>query len=397
MILKPLKWLVRMMYTLPILMVSMLGLASSARAEVQGVTDSEIVLGSHLDLSGPAASLGTAFRDGLIFASEEVNAGGGIHGRKIRLIVEDSNYDPKKAILATQKLLSQDKVFAVMLTLGAAHSTASMPLVLERGIPFLFPASTAESTYAPFHPLKFAFTTPAGDQARAAVKYAYEKLGKRRFGILYQDDDTGLSALKAVEDQMKVHGIALIERTSFKRGEIDFSSQIGRMKSANVDVVMIAANVRETASAEIEAKKQSWSVDMIGNQGASTNATIKLGGPAVDGLYVTTQFMSATQEMTPALSSIMDRYKARFGRNMEDGVGYAYTAMMLFAEGARNAGKNLTPQTLSAGLEKVKNFKTVFEAPSISYAPHDHSPPKATIIIQVKNGKFAQVTGPITY
>ncbi|MDO8595975.1 MAG: ABC transporter substrate-binding protein, partial [Sulfuricaulis sp.] len=72
---------------------------------VQGVTDTEILLGSHVDLSGPIASVGVPVRDGLLFAAAEVNAAGGIHGRKLRILVEDNGYDPKKAVLVTQKLL----------------------------------------------------------------------------------------------------------------------------------------------------------------------------------------------------------------------------------------------------------------------------------------------------
>ncbi len=371
--------------------------STNVQAQVQGVTDTEIVLGTHQDLSGPLAALGAPFRDGLILGAEEINAAGGIHGRKIRLIVEDNGYDPKKAILATQKLLVQDKVFAILSTLGSATSTASMPLALDRGVPFLFAGSASESSFLPYHPLKFALTAPYAWQTRAGVKFAYETLGKRRFGILYQDDDTGLSAMRAVEEQLAVHKLALVERASFKRGDIDYSAQISRLKAANVDIVMIGGNIRETAAAEIEAKKQSWPVDMVAPSGASSLATIKLGGPAVEGLYATVQFLSSAQEPTPELQAVKDRYKARFGRELEDGVAQTFTTMMLFAEGAKNAGRNLTPQTLQQGLEKVKDFKTAFQATPISYGPDDHAPPRGTYIIRVQGGKFVTVVGPITY
>jgi len=372
-------------------------IAIPALAQVQGVTDTGILLGSHQDLSGPLTSLGVPFRDGLILAAEEINAAGGIHGRKVRVLVEDNGYDPKKAILAAQKLLTQDKVFAVIATLGTAPSSASMPLALDRGVPFLFPASAAESTYLPYHPLKFALTTPYAQQTRAGVKYAHEHLGKRRFGILYQDDDSGLSALRAVEEQLKVHGLSLVERTSYKRGETDYSAQIARLKAANVDIVMLMANTREAAAAVIEAKKQNWPVDMMAGSGASSSATIKLGGIATEGLYVTGQWLNEAQESTPALQAIKDRFKSRFGQDYVDGVNQTYVSMMLFAEGAKNAGRNLTPETLQKGLEQVKNFKTAFAAAPISYGPNDHAPPAGTFIIQVRGGKFVAVEGPVTY
>ncbi|MDO8703819.1 MAG: ABC transporter substrate-binding protein [Sulfuricaulis sp.] len=368
-------------------------LAGQALGQVQGVTDTEIVLGSHVDLSGPLSSMGAPFRDGMIFATEEINAGGGINGRKIRMQIEDNGYDPKKGILATQKLLTQDKVFAFVSTLGTAPSIASMPLALDRGIPFLFPGAASEATYVPHHPLKFAITSPFSVQWKAAVKYAYEVLGKRRFGILYQDDETGQSIIRAVDEQLKVHGLTLVEKTSHKRGEIDFASQVARLKVANVDIILLGTNVREVAGAAIEARKLNWPVDLIASSGASSLTTINLGGRAVEGLYVTTQFPNSAQEATPALIAIKERYKARFGYEYQDGVNQGYTAVMLFAEGAKNAGRNLTPQTLAQGLEKVKNFQNVFAGVPISYGPDNHLPPQSAIILKVKDGKFVMVSG----
>lgn len=203
-----------------------LGAGSAPAQGTQGVSDTEIVIGTHQDLSGPVAALGVPLRDGMLLAVDEINAAGGIHGRKLRLIVEDSGFDPKKAVLATQKMLTQDKVFAMVATLGSATTQASMPSVLERGVPLLFSGTPADFTYAPFHKLKFGLSSPYGEQVRAQVRWAVEKLGKKKFGILYQDDETGQNVLRATEEQLKVHGLALVERASYKRGAIDFSSQI---------------------------------------------------------------------------------------------------------------------------------------------------------------------------
>jgi len=368
------------------------------RAQVQGVADKEIVIGTHVDLSGPIVSTSVPVRDGMLFAVEDVNAAGGIHGRRLRLVVEDNGYDPKKAVLATQKLLTQDKVFAIVGTLGSPTSLASMPLAINRGLPFLFAGGASDSSYLPLHPLKFGLVTPYGEQTRAEVKFAHDTLGKRRFGVIYQDDDNGQAFLHAMEAQLKVHGLAVVAATNYKRGEIDFSAQAARLKAANVDAVMLGtAAARDTAGAVIELKKQGLSADILAGQGASTTTVLKLGGPPTEGLYATFQFLNSSQEMTPALRAVLDRFKARFGHEAEDGIALGYTTVMLFAEGAKNAGPTLTPQTLTRGLEKVKNFKTVFDGPPISYAADDHGAPRATIIMQVRGGKYVPVTGAVTY
>jgi branched-chain amino acid transport system substrate-binding protein len=370
--------------------------ALGAQAQTQGVTDTEIVLGSIQDISGPVASVGAPMRDGMILAVEQINSSGGIHGRKLRLQVEDSGYNPQKGVLAAQKLISQDKVFALVGVLGSGVVQATQPMALERSVPYLFPLASSDITYLPQSALKFAAYALSSEHMRAAVEYAHGKLSKRRFGILYQDDETGTASLKAVEEQLKLHGLSLLEKTSYKRGDTNFAAQISRLKAANVDIVVLATVVRETAAAAVEAKAQSWNVDMIVN-GGLINAVLALGGKAVEGLYGTTQYANSV-DSSPGYRAFAHRFKTRFGRDVADGANYAYASILLFAEGARNAGRNLTPQSLATGLEKIKKFESGFDTAPISFSATHHGPPREAIVMQVKEGKWVQLTGPtVTY
>jgi ABC-type branched-subunit amino acid transport system substrate-binding protein len=121
------------------------------------------------------------------------------------------------------------------------------------------------------------------------------------------------------------------------------------------------------------------------------------GGGAVERLSANFPFLNSAQPETPALRVALDRFKARFGNESGDGIAMGYMQVMLFAEGAKNAGRALTQQTLTQGLEKVKDFTTVFEEPPISYAPGNHAPPRTTIIMEVRGGKYVPVTGPVAY
>jgi len=382
--------------------VALLGIVVATTGPVQaqaaqGVTDTEIVIGSIQDISGPVASVGATMRDGMLLAVEEINAAGSINGRKLRLQIEDSGYDPRKGVLAAQKLLTQDKVFALLGVLGSGVVQATQPMTVDRGVPYLFPLASSDIAYLPHSPLKFAAYALSSEHMRAAVEYAYAKLNKRRFGILYQDDETGTASLRAVEEQLKVHGLSLLEKTSYKRGDTNFAAQIGRLKAANVDVVVLATVVRETAAAAVEAKTQGWKVDMIVN-GGLINAVIALGGTAVEGLYGTSQYLNVASETLPGYTAFAERFKARFGRDIAEGTNYGYTLVMLFAEGARNAGRNLTPQTLAQGLEQVKNFKTVFDTAPISYSADSHAPPREAHVMQIRDGKWVMLTGAtVTY
>ncbi|MEK8051478.1 ABC transporter substrate-binding protein [Ideonella sp. DXS22W] len=373
-------------------------LALAQGGPTQGVTDSEILLGTHQDLTGPIQALGSHLRDGMQLAVDDINAAGGVHGRKIRLQVEDNGFDPKKAVLATQKLVQRDKVFALVATLGSATTMASMNIALDANVPLLFAGTPADFTYTPYHRIKFGLAVPYGEQVRAGVKYAFDKLGKRKFGILYQDDETGLQVLRATEEQLKVHNLALVERTSYKRGDINFASQIGKLKAAGCDIVVLGTVIRETAGAMQEARRQGWNVDMLGNQASANSSVVKLGGDAMEGFYATSPaLLLSAMEPTPAITALLERFRKKYAKEPEDGMIFGYVSMMLFAEGARLAGKALTVDSMVAGLEKVKDWTTTLPMVPVTYGANDRLASRSAYMLQVKGGKFVAITPPITY
>ena len=121
-------------------------------AQSQGVTKDEILIGSIQDLSGPLAGFGKAVRLGMMLRVDEINEQGGIHGRKIKLVVEDSGYDPKRAVLAAQKLVNQDKIFAMVGHIGTAQNMAAMPIQFEKNVINFLPVTAAREMYEPLQP-----------------------------------------------------------------------------------------------------------------------------------------------------------------------------------------------------------------------------------------------------
>ena len=224
------------MYRLLRLLGLMLATASApAFAAPPGVSRDQIRVASLQDLSGPIAMLGAPIRDGMVMRFDEENQRGGVHGRQLRMSIEDSGYDPKKAVLATRKLLHQDGVFAFLGNLGTPVVMASMPLIVAAGRPHLFPFSPHAATYAPRHALKFQLFAPYQDYMSAAVRYLVKGQGYRRVGLLYQDDDYGLEVMKGVSNGLATLDRPLVEKTSYKRGATDFSSQIARLRAAECE------------------------------------------------------------------------------------------------------------------------------------------------------------------
>jgi branched-chain amino acid transport system substrate-binding protein len=123
----------------------------------QGVTKNEIVLGSIQDMSGPLASYSKPLVNGMRMHIDEINEAGGINGRKLKLIVEDSGYDPKKGVLGAQKLVQRDQVFAVVGTIGTAVNLAAMPVQFEKSVLNFLPLTAARQMYEPLSPYKWSF------------------------------------------------------------------------------------------------------------------------------------------------------------------------------------------------------------------------------------------------
>jgi ABC-type branched-subunit amino acid transport system substrate-binding protein len=364
--------------------------ASGLHAQTQGVTKTEVKVGTIQDLSGPLALYGKNIRNGLQMRLDEANEAGGVHGRKFRLLVEDSGYDPKKGSLAASKLVASEKVFAVVGTIGTPVMQATMPMILEKGVLHLFPLAAARESFEPLHPLKFAFFAPYYDAMRAAVKHMVRDKGYKRIGLMVQDDDFGNELAAGTEQGLKDIGMSAVERTTYKRGATDFASQIQRLRAANVDFIVLGTPLRETVGAMVEARKLGWNVDMMCSQASTTSVVARLGGKAVEGLYGTPQFPP-----NPANSQYqrwIEAYKKRFGPEFDTSAAAGYIAGDLFLRGVENAGPNLTAASFSAGMERVKTTRDFFETAGFEFSKSNHMGSRKVRMAQIRDGKWLEIS-----
>src|SRR6187455_3811126 len=237
---------------------------ATAQNSNQGVSKQEIVLGSIQDLSGPIAGFGKQVRLGMMLRVDEINEQGGVNGRKLKLLVEDSGYDPKKAVLAAQKLVNQDKIFIMIGHIGTAQNNAAMPVQFEKNVINFFPITAAREMYEPFHRLKYSFAATYFDQVRTAMPKLVKEKAAKKVCIMYQDDEFGLEVLRGGEAALKTMSMEFAEKTSYKRGATDFSSQVARMKSSGCDFVLLGTIIRETIGTIAEARKTGFAPTFLG-------------------------------------------------------------------------------------------------------------------------------------
>lgn len=220
--------------------------ANLALAQTQGISKNEIVIGTIQDLSGPIAAYGKQARNGIQMRVDEINEKGGLNGRKFKLVVEDNGYDPKKALLAAQKLVTNDEVFAILGHLGTAANMAAMPIQFEKNVINFFPLTGSREMFEPPEKLKMAFSPPYFDQMRIVVPRLVKEKSVKKVCVNYQDDEFGLEVLRGTEAGLKAAKMTLTEKTSYKRGATDFSSQVAKLKAAECDLVVLGTIIRGT-------------------------------------------------------------------------------------------------------------------------------------------------------
>jgi branched-chain amino acid transport system substrate-binding protein len=372
-----------------------LALASTlANAQQQGVSNTEITLGSIQDLSGPLAGFGKQARLGMMLAVDEINEQGGINGRKLKLIVEDSGYDPKKAVLAAQKLVNQDKIFIMLGHIGTAQNMAAMPVQFEKNVINFFPITAAREMYEPFHKLKYSFAATYFDQMRRAVPQLAKEKSAKKVCAIYQDDDFGLEVLRGAEAGLKAAGMDFTEKTSFKRGATDFSSQVAKMKSANCDMVVLGTIIRETIGTIGESRKTGFNPVFIGSSAAYTDLIHKLGGKAMDGLYATMTVQNPyTDEQSQPIRFWANKYKTKFNDDPTVFSVYGYNIVNTFMTVANKAGKNLTTDSFIKVMDTMTIAPDIFGSAQATFSPTKRLGSDASRLSQIQDGKW-KVVGP---
>ena len=213
-------------------------IAAGAMADTQrGVTDTEILVGTITDLSGVTAVQGVNNANAVRLAFDEVNEKGGINGRKIHYIVEDSQYQVPRAVQAMNKLLNSDGVFFTIEDGGTPMNNATFPMAIEKNVPKLLPLSAARSMYEPFNRLKFSQYSSYVDQMRAGVKYFVEQRGKKAVCAMYQDTDFGKDVLAGAQLQTEAMGMKIVATTAHKPTDTDFTAAVAKLREANCDLI----------------------------------------------------------------------------------------------------------------------------------------------------------------
>lgn len=381
---KSLKWLAAA--------TALIASASIGSAQTQGVTEDEIVIGSVNDLSGIFAAVGVPATKGANVVFDRVNEAGGIHGRKIRYVVEDNGYQMPRAMQGYNKLLNRDKVFAMLQSLGTPMNMAGFKLLDPKGIPNVAPLTAARQMLQEPMRNKFTSFSTYFDQARIGVKYLAGEFGSKTVCTMYLPTDFGEEILEGSKIGAEEAGIAFGSETTHKPDETDFVGSLSKLKEEGCDIVTMALGVRQAITVVGTAKKMGLTdMKFLGTSASFLTVVAQVPGGVTDGFYAAASWQDLwARADQPAPAAFIEEYKAATG---EDPVGFAmlgYSAAEMMVKALEAAGPDLTHDSFIEAMESL-DYQDDLVGNHISYGPDDHQGADTVFVNVVENGAWKLV------
>jgi branched-chain amino acid transport system substrate-binding protein len=362
--------------------------AAASETPVRGVTDTEIIVGDMNDLSGVTAVLGMDLVNAMRMAFDKANERGGVHGRKIKFIVEDHQYLVPKAVQAMNKLLNRDHIFFALCNGGTPMNQAVMPAMFAQNVPNVFPTSCARSMYEPFNRLKFGHFASFYDQMRAGVKYFVERRGKKTIGAMTQDTDYGRDVLAGAVAQVESMGMRMAAATEHKPTDTDFNGAVAKLRQAGCDLVVMGTIVRDTNIILQTARKIGWDADFMGNFATYSTPVAELPGGAAEGFYSMAPGLYAyPDDPRPAVREFTREYRKGYGFDVNYFGETGYSAATFVLAALEKAGRELTLDSFIAALESMRNWQDIFGSPPLSLSPTNHQASNRSFLSVVRNAR----------
>jgi ABC-type branched-subunit amino acid transport system substrate-binding protein len=331
-----------------------LALAAASASFAQGVTDSQILLGQSVPLSGASEQLGKDMQIGANLYFDQVNRQGGVNGRKIVLKTLDDGYDPPRAAANTRKLINDDKVFALFGYVGTPTSAAALPIFTEAKVPFVGPFTGAELLRSPVNPYVFNVRASYYDETEAIVQHL-TAMSINRIAVFYQNDAYGQAGLSGVERALKRRNLEVVAKGTVERNTVEVQKAVQEIsKSDPQAVVMIsaykscAAYIRETRAAG--KTPTFWNVSFVGSKALAKE--LDKEGRGVQISQVVPFPWDQTVPVVKEYRKLIDEAKGEPGFGTLEG----FIAAKVMVEGLRRTGKNLTRDNFIKAMESIQDY-----------------------------------------
>lgn len=369
-----------------------MALAGGAAQAESGVSDTEIKIGGGHDLSGIFAPFSVPAVKAAQLYFDEVNAAGGVHGRKITYIVEDHGYQVPKAVQAANKLVNRDQVFAMLLSLGTPHNLAMFKLMGPKGVPNVSPLTTARQMITPPEPWKFSASASYYDGVRLTSEYMAAEHGSETFCLMYLPTDFGVEIKEGVKAGAEAAGKTFAVETKHKPDETDFSGALGKIKDGGCDTVALALGVSQTINAIATANKLGMSDLKFVLSSAGFHTVVAKGLAAqgvMDGVFAGAGWQDLESRLSnPAVAGWVKAYTEATGEKFPGtGALLGRSAAELMVRGLDAAGPDLTRAGFIKAMEGL-NFEDEIAGYTVSMSAENHVSGNTVFVSAVENGSW---------
>lgn len=331
---------------------------SQASFSENGITSDKIVLGQSAAFEGPASALGLGMRLGLQAAFKEVNSNGGINGRSIELITYNDGYEPEKAIANIKTLIEEDKVFALIGSVGTPTSKASQPIAKTANVPFIGPFTGAGFLRDPSNNNNVVNVRGSYDQETEEwIKHLTEDIGAKRIAILYQDDSFGRAGLSGVEKAMERRGLKLAAKGTYERNTVAVKSALLTIRKAKPDAVVMVGSYKPIAAFVKLAKRVKMKSTFVTISFVGSEALAAELGDIGKGVVITQVVPLPSDSSLPLIAQYQAALKALDGTAKPGFVSLeGYLVGRLMTKALLQIKGEVTRENLVATIQRVGTF-----------------------------------------
>ena len=356
-------------------------------------TSSEIPIGHFASMTGDTATFGVSADEGIRLAMNEINAAGGVLGKKLRVITEDDRSLPDEAKTAVQKLINRDRVVALLGEIASSRSIAGAPIAQDAQIPMLSPGSTnPKVTEIGDYIFRACFIDPF--QGTAMANFAMKDLGLKRFAILYAvNSDYSVGLRDFFRDAVQKGGGQIVSELSYtEKSDVDFKGQLTKIRDANPDAIWVPGYYTEAGLICQQARELGIKVPIMGGDGWDSDQTVQIGKQAVEGTYFSNHYHA--DEDRPEVRKFVDSYKQTYKNpdgspKVPDAMAIlGYDAMKLMADAIKRAN-GTDGSKIRDALAATRDFAGASGNITID---ENRNAKKPIVILKIEGGKFKYVS-----
>ena len=365
----------------PLIVLAALALVS-CNANSAG-SSTEIVIGEYGSLTGKDATFGVSTQNGIAMAVDAVNKSGGVLGKQVKVLVEDDQGLPEQALTVVTKLITRDKVVAVLGEVASGNTLAAAPFAQKSGVPMISPSSTNVAvTQKGDYISRVCFIDPF--QGFVMAKFAANTLKLKNVAVLRDlKSPYSVGLADAFIENFKKMGGSIATDQSYSGGDPDFSAQLTSIKSKNPDGVFVPGYYSEVGLIARQSRKLGLNVPLMGGDGWDSPRLQEIGRDALNGSYFSNHY--AADDPNPVIVKFVTEYRSRFNQTPDGLAALGYDAANVLFEAIRRANSTDGPMLRDA-IAATKDFQGVTGKITIN---KDRNADKPAVVIEIKDGKFA--------